>query len=107
MCAVGGGLVGEGEGGTEGHIPTLSVNLECDSNHNGDTVHMIIDLEVVALGSIVGHEESVADVNGVSDTVVCRGRGAVVKGVDCVCPAVTALHTTSHMYTSEGSEEWA
>ena len=46
---------------------------------------MIIDHEAVAVGSIVGHEESVADVNGVSDTVVCRGRGAVVKGVDCVC----------------------
>ena len=28
----------------------------------------------------MGHEESVADVNGISDTVVCRERGAVVKG---------------------------
>ena len=85
---------GEGEGGTEGHLLTLSVNLECDSNHDRDTVHVII----------VQHEENVADVNGVSDTVVCRGRGAVVKRVDCVCPS---SHTTSHMYTSEGSEEWA
>ena len=71
---VGGGLMGEGEGGTEGHLTTLRVNLECGSNHNGDTVHVIIDLEMVTLGSIVGHEESAADVNGVSDTVVCRGR---------------------------------
>ena len=96
MCAVGGGLVGEGEGGTEGHVPTMTVNLECDSNHDGDTVHVIIDLEVVALGSIVGHEESVANVNGVSDTVVCRGRGAVVKGVDCVCPST---HCSPHHFT--------
>ena len=107
VCVVGGGLVGEGEGGTEGHVPTLSVNLESDSNHNGDTVHVIIDLEVVALGSIVGHEESVADVNGVSDTVVCRGRGLWSKELTVSAPAITALHTTSHMYTSEGSEEWA
>ena len=96
MCVVGGDLVEEGEGGTEGHLPTLSVNLKCGSNHDGDTVHVIIDLEVVALGSIVGHEESVADVNGVSGTVVCRGREAVVKGVDCVCPST---HCTPHHFT--------
>ena len=65
---------GGGGGGTEGHVLTLSVNLVCDSKLNGDTVHVIIDLEVVALGSIVGHEESVADVNGVSDSCVQRER---------------------------------
>ena len=48
-------LVGEGEGGTEGLHLTLSVNLDCDSNHNGDHVHKII----------VENEESVANVNGV------------------------------------------
>ena len=81
--------------------------LEYDSYHDRYTVHVIIDLELVALGSIVGHEESVADVSEVSDTVVCRGRGAVVKGVGCVCLSVTALHTTAQLYISEGIEEWA
>ena len=107
MCAVGVDLVEEGEGGTEGHLPTLSVNLECDSNHDGDTVHVIIDLEVVALGSIVGHEESVADVNGVVTQLSAEGERLWSKELTVSAPALTALHTTSHMYTSESSEEWA
>ena len=89
-------LRGEREGGAQGHILTLSANLECDSNHDEHTVRVTIDLEVVALGSIVEHEESVADANGVSDTVVCRERGAVVKGVDCVC---LSSHSTPHHFT--------
>ena len=58
MCSTAtiiGCLVGEDEGGTEGLRLTLSVNLDCDSNHNGDPVHKII----------VENEESVANVNGV------------------------------------------
>ena len=35
-----------------------------------------------------------------------EGEGLWSKELTVSAPAVTALHTTSHMYTSEGSEEW-
>ena len=97
MSAVGGVVIGKGQRGGKDHVSTLSMNLECDPDHGG--IRAKIDFEMVTMGSIVGHNKSVADINTMQHTTACRGRKCESQELEHTCTA----HCTSHHLKREAS----